>query len=318
MSRLLAAHSVHGAFSRSHGLCLPLLRPINGSERRANAPHVPVDARWRPLLVQASALKEALDHGLRWKGPHATDDWVRDVLAANGIDLDHARPLASEAALKCAFPDHFAQLLLGSWFRAGDEYRSVGWVTIPEWSVLGWVRKDQYRNTVLDSAATLRLKINGLERRVADAEAIGDSTAVGPTTHAIEGIPLFWAGEGKNRTQLYRLGQVPRTTPLHVYPRPKTLDGLRVRRVAGFKGLAALEFPRGDLEVLPFGDLSEAFLGALGVHLHSRPSVRAGLMVLGALHSAYGFLGLIRAVRSLSEVRLAYVLKVRARRPIFS
>jgi len=167
VSRLLAAHSVHGAFSRSHGLCLPLLRPINGSERRANAPHVPVDARWRPLLVQASALKEALDHGLRWKGPHATDDWVRDVLAANGIDLDHARPLASEAALKCAFPDHFAQLLLGSWFRAGDEYRSVGWVTIPEWSVLGWVRKDQYRNTVLDSAATLRLKINGLERRVA-------------------------------------------------------------------------------------------------------------------------------------------------------
>lgn len=199
-------------------------------------------------------------------------------------------------------PDRFAGALLGSWFGHQGQDRAVGWCAIPPWAVLGWVRKDGYETTVDMAPAQLQLKAAQV-----DAQQPTERT----TTFGMEGIPLLWAAEGKNRTQLFRLANLPRNAPLLLYPRPR-LERFLVRRLRLFPSIAVLEHHSGQRDILPFGDLSISLLAALGVRQVARPSVRAHWTLWTELAALHGWREATRLVwMGASEVRLALLKKAR-------
>lgn len=97
-------------------------------------------------------------------------------------------------------------------------------------AVMGWVRKDAYRVTPGRSQQELQDAIVGIGT---------DPRAMDATSHGIEGIPLFWSGEVKNRCQLYRLARCDRTGKLTIYSAPD-LSGLVLSPVLGSRHVVAL------------------------------------------------------------------------------
>ncbi len=257
---------------------LPPLAPPVGAAVHGQAVAVSIDARWRPLLSRACELKEALDHLVRWPAQAARNEGVRQCLVAHGLPAQGAAIVHSEFRFSC--PDHFAGALLGGWFGHQGQGLAVGWCAIPPWAVLGWVRQDGFEVTADMTTAQLRAKAAQV-----DAEQAADPRF---STYGVEGIPLFWAGEGKNRTQLFRLANLPRNTLLRLYSRPR-LERFCVRRLPLFPSIAVLEYHSGERDILPFGDLSIDLLSAIGVRYVVRPSW-AGLWTLWAeLRALHGW-----------------------------
>jgi len=250
-----------------------------GGAGHAQAVPVSIAAQWQPWVNRACELKEAIDHLMHWPVQAADSDWATRCLVANGLRLEDAS--AVQGKFLCNFPDHFGGALMGSWFGfPRGESSDAGWCSIPHWAVLGWVRKDDYQ-------ATPEMPLEQLQRKTAEVDA--QPLAAGPTTYAIEGIPLFWAGEGKNRTQLFRLANRPRTTPLRIYPRPRGFERCVVRRVRLFPCLAVLEYGSGARDILPFGRLSIDLLTAVGVRYRAQPSFAALWTLLTELRALHGW-----------------------------
>ena len=215
---------------------------------------------WRSLVEPLCELKEALDHAVRWPERMARHGRAAQVLSTHGLTLQQA------AALRTShLPDRFARHLLGDWFAAtGEPVGTWERSSLPPWCTLGWVRKDAYRLTPERPQARLRALVDELH---ADPEAM-DATA-----HGLAGIPLFWAGEGKNRCQLYRLAGRARVGRLSLYPAPD-LSAWRLAPVMGARHVVALIAPDGRVQLLPFGRASRPLLLALGVTWRPRPVLR--------------------------------------------
>lgn len=278
----------------------PPLTPPVAAPGHGQAVAVSIDARWRPLLNRACELKEALDHLLRWPVQAARNEGMSNCLAVHGLRAQDAEAVQGE--FRYSFPDHFAGALLGSWFGHHGQDRAVGWCSIPPWAVLGWVRKDAYKATV-DLSATM------LQETATQVDAQQPAERI--TTYGVEGIPLFWAGEGKNRTQLFRLANLPRNAPLLLYPRPR-LERFCVRRLRIFPGIAVLEYHSGERDILPFADLSIELLCAMGVRHVARPSLAALWTLWSQLGALHGWRQAARLVpKGASAVRLALLKESR-------
>ncbi len=210
-----------------------------------------VPEAWRSLVEPLCELKEALDHAVRWPDNTPPRSRVAQVLAWHGLTPQQA------ASLKTShLPDHFARHLLGDWFRAvGEPVGTWARTSLPPWCTLGWVRKDAYRLTPERPQARLRAMVD---------EIHADDAAMDATAHGLEGVPVFWAGEGKNRCQLYRLAGRARVGRLTLYPTPD-LSTWRMAPVLGAQHVVALIRPDGHVQLLPFGRISRPLLKALGV-----------------------------------------------------
>ncbi|WP_295551009.1 hypothetical protein [uncultured Pseudacidovorax sp.] len=221
-------------------------------------PFVP-DA-WRPLIEPVCELKEALDHAVRWPDSTPARGRAAQVLALHGMTLQQA------AALKTShLPDRFARHVLGDWFAAsGEPVGTWARTSLPHWCTLGWVRKDAYRVTPDRPQARLRALVDELH---------ADDGAMDATAHGLSGIPIFWAGEGKNRCQLYRLAGRARVGRVTLYPAPD-LSAWCLAPVLGARHMVALIAPDGRVQLLPFGRASKPLLSALGVRWRSRPVIR--------------------------------------------
>lgn len=251
-------------------------RPVGG-ETHANATLLSIPTQWQPLLTRACELKEAFDHLLRWPSS-AGKPWVAQCLAANGLRPEDALAVVGKVCHN--FPDHFAGILMGSWYEhqpISSEF-SLGWCRIPPWAVLGWVRKEHYQDTP-------ELSLQQLQCKAAQVDALSQSDI--PTTYGFDGIPLLWAGEGKNRTQLFRLADVPRASVLSLSPRPR-FEKCRVRPLFLFPSIAVIEYGSGGNDILPFGDLSIDLLTAVGVSRHRRPSLRGLWTLFSELRELHG------------------------------
>lgn len=222
-----------------------------------------VDAAWKPLLNEMCVLKEALDHATRWHGKGGNAPWVDAALKRHGLQLGQFEKATDLNGPH--FPNEFIELLLGtSMVRlAPSKSVEVGLVSMPPWAVIGWVRKDKYRDTACLPADALASLAN-----------VANDSEECPSTDGFEGLPFFQAGEGKNRTQLQRLAGVPRVCRLVMHPRP-AFHEYRARPLALLAWAVALEHPHYPTEVLPFGPLSKKLLLALGVPWTDSPSWRA-------------------------------------------
>ena len=221
-----------------------------------------IDQRWFELVAMTSQLKEALDHAVRWdsSGPHDAD--IEEVLQRYQLSRSD---LQDGTKLRVGAPHAFAKLLAGKWLTYAQTTSVLPQVSVPPWSILGWVRKDGYRLTPALSAAQLQVEVDRIEATPADADL---------TTHGMEGVPLFWAGEGKNRTQLYRLADRQRVSKLTLYKRP-SLSALKACPLIWAPGIVVLRSADRGVELLPFGDLSKPLLQAIGVKWSNLPSLSA-------------------------------------------
>lgn len=223
---------------------------------------VDIDAAWKPLLEEICILKEALDHAIRWRDHGPNEKWINSSLKQFGLSVESLR--LGSAKLGPRDPRAFGKMLLGTWFRHSENPEDLGMMHIPSWAVMGWIRKDQYRNTPQLSRAELRAKAASVNVSAAQEK---------PSTYGFHGIPLYWAGEGKNRTQLFRLAEIQRLANLQLYEPPSFKD-FRVRPVAGLPWAVALETP-DSVEILPFGNLSRKIYEVIGVQWLNSPSVTA-------------------------------------------
>lgn len=219
-----------------------------------------VPEAWRSLVEPLCELKEALDHAVRWSDSTPPHGRAAQVLATHGLTLQQA------AALKTShLPDRFARHLLGDWFAAaGDPVATWARTSLPPWCTLGWVRKDAYRLTPERPQPRLRALVDELH---------ADDSAMDATAHGLAGIPIFWAGEGKNRCQLYRMAGRARVGQLTLHAAPD-LSAWRLAPVLGARQMVALIGPDGRVQLLPFGRVSKPLLLALGMTWRPRPVLR--------------------------------------------
>lgn len=189
---------------------------------------VSIDPAWKSLLEDACVLKEALDHVLRWRDQGPNKQWVNTALEQHGLCVESFR--WGSAGLGPQNPLTFGKMLLGSWISPMSETKCMGIVRMPPWAVIGWVRKDQYQMTPQMSRAKLQ-------------ETVACVCDEKPSSYGFEGIPLYWAGEGKNRTQLFRLADAPRLSVLTLYARP-SFAKFKIRPVVGLPWAIAFEMLR--------------------------------------------------------------------------
>lgn len=236
-----------------------------------------VDAEWQPIVDKACRLKDALDHVVRWNDESRGVAWIESTLAFVGFS---SADFASgwDASEFDNFPDHFARVYFGSWFSRNDE-KNVGWVRVPQWCVLGWVRKRQYRTTPMLQSTVLTSMANDVENSV----IFGHDT---PTVHCVAGIPLIMAGEGKNRAQLYRNTNVARTSLCrwHTAPDFAIFEAMPMYFMPGIVIVKWVEKDQEFIEALPFLEISKPLLIAVGVTWTDKP--------------VFGVFPLFRAIRA--------------------
>ena len=256
-----------------------------------------IDECWRSLIEEVCVLKEALDHVTRWPAHAHEQPWIAEALRKVGLHETDFEDTKTEPGLGA--PHSFVKLVLGSWFTYRDTTSEIfrGLADMPEWSTVGWVRKDAYRHT----SAMPQPEIVATAREV--LASYNERERV--RTYGFEGIPLLWAGEGKNRTQLFRMAGVPRRSELVLYPRPD-VSGLVASRLLGMPGMTVLT--RGGVsEVLPFGDLSRRLLLAMGVRWSEKPSLKGWPNMRSCGGMSLGLSNLARLGRDEKRTRLAMI-----------
>lgn len=216
-----------------------------------------IDPSWKPLLTKITTLKDALDHAFRWHGDGGNEAWINAALRQHGLDLDDF--LGTHHTQGPHFGDFFVQMLLGPEFRMriGEERGQD--IEIPPWAVLGWVRKDEYRET--PARPIRQLKEAARDVNSCEAEA---------STSFWSGFPLFLAGEGKNRTQLHRLAGVHRRAVVREMPFP-ALDGFVASPVPFFPWAVSIRSDAHPVHVLPFRELTQELVAKLGLRWSPDP-----------------------------------------------
>ncbi len=245
---------------------------------------------WQLLMEEVCKLKEALDHASRWASDYPEYEWWFPVLQEHGVNAMHLHSRAVARAHSLSMPDHYAEAMLGRWANPVYYYTAslppVQSAFVPAWAVIGWARKAQYRGTPALERSALVQMANDLQADSQDTSA--------ELTEGFEGLDLYIAREGKNRTQLLRLAGVPRKTNLRLFPMPD-LTGATLRPLAFFPSISVL-FHDGELSILPFGELSSKLLGALGVELQARPTL-VGFFRLGRMCRLNGLQALLTLLR---------------------
>lgn len=207
-----------------------------------------VDPLWKPLLSRICRLKEALDHAGRWGSSTPFRSQAQEALKIEGLDFSDFK-IETDAV---SMPHSFISLLLGGWVNRLDTKCAYPSVKVPSWTVVGWVRKEQYKDTPSLPQVELEKRIQRISPRDRDE-----------STHCVAGIPVFWAGEGKNRTQLFRLAHASRVGKLTVYCAPDYRRFL-ARPLIGCKNVAVMSWS-GRHYLLPFGSLSRELCLAVGI-----------------------------------------------------
>lgn len=233
-------------------------------ERSPALSRLVIDARWRCLIEEVCVLKEAIDHASRWPDESRHRPWIGETLKRVGLEAGDFQNRTFGSALE--MPHSFLALVLGGWFsyRAEASVTFRGLAEIPEWAVVGWLRIDQHRHTSALHKDQIASRATKVQSEYNDREKV--------FTYGFEGIPLLWAGEGKNRTQLFRMAGLPRRSELILYPRPDASEFV-ASRLLGMPGITVLS-KDGRSEVLPFGDLSRRLLIAMGVRWSDVPNLK--------------------------------------------
>lgn len=219
-----------------------------------------IPAAWRTIIERCCELKEAIDHASRWPESTPWRHTVQAILSEHGLSIDD---VPHHAAVGGNLPDKFALMLGGSRiFGLRDRPHTQRETSIvPAWATLGWVRKEAYANTP---------KMEADERLKA-----ANTLPTDASSYVVEGIPLFMASEGKNRTQLQRYANTTRQAHLTVLGH-RDYSHLRARPLAFAPGIVVLE--DGDkYELLPFRSVSEDLLRAIGVKWSNSPSLKPWL-----------------------------------------
>ncbi|CAN7639379.1 hypothetical protein LJR129_004937 [Acidovorax sp. LjRoot129] len=237
------------------------------SFRGSPDPRAFIDPGWKPLLTQITTLKDALDHAFRWQGEGGNEEWINAVLRRHGLALEHFKGTSHQEGPH--FADRFVFMLLGVEFRSKFGNGGDQMMTIPPWAVLGWVRKESYRDT--PSAPMKKLKFEARDANEWDPEGY---------TSFWSGFPLFLAGEGKNRTQLHRLAGVHRRAPVHEMPFP-VIEGFVASPVPFFPWAVAIRSETHPVQVLPFRGLTQDLVGRLGLQWSHKPCWRALAKLMG-------------------------------------
>ena len=244
-------------------------KPEFRSNDPANAPELLIDPSWREFIEPITRLKDAIDVAGRWPEVAKKSDWVRITLANAGL-TEQGIGKIGHAALP-QFPDHFLKILFGRWIW-GVDGESCGWYLIPEWATLGWVRKYESIATVCPMVA--QSEASDLDRAV--QQGISDNT-----TYCVGGIPLLYAGEGKNRASLQRRGSVLRRSILKFVP--LALENIVVHKLAWRSDILIAQTVAEGRRVIPIGTTVAPLFAAMGIRTSDSPSVVGWFTVITAL-----------------------------------
>jgi hypothetical protein len=231
-----------------------------------------VDPRWREVIEPITLFKDAIDRvaeartGQPEKTPIRAED--RRTLVEHGIDdADQLRALSEEGvAGAIRGPKSFIKLLLGDF--KGEFSPSTKQVRIPPWTALG--QNYKYFG-IADYAPDGKCEFEERQKIEQDLDEPACATCYG-------GIPLFAAGEGKNRGSFHRKYNLDQLIFIRTAKYP---DGryLELQSVAFQKNLVLLRIyavdPNGtefeDSVLLPFAQLSIPLLKAHGARELKRP-----------------------------------------------
>ena len=159
------------------------------------------------------------------------------------------------------------QMLLGGNFRRSVKVKNKALMVLPPWAVLGWVRKDAYRDMPMASREELLARVASIR----DWQRPGAYPEEIPSTEYWDGFPLFMAAEGKNRAQLHRLAGVDRLAPVVCMPFP-SVEGFAARPMIGLPWAVVVESNTFPARVLPFRRLTEALVKKLGLRWDTKTS----------------------------------------------
>lgn len=194
---------------------------------------------------------------------------MQSILANAGLTIEGLEIIGHADLTK--YPDHFLKILFGRWiWRADGE--SCGWYLIPEWATLGWVRK--YENIASVSPVVAKTEASALDCAI--QQGISDNT-----TYCIGGIPLLYAGEGKNRASLQRRGEVPRRSILKFVP--LELERMIVRPLALRSDILIAQTVAEGRRAIPIGKIVAPLFSAIGILIADRPSVIGWFTVIRTL-----------------------------------
>lgn len=246
------------------------------------APPLFIDPIWREFVEPITRLKDAIDVAGRWPKAAKRSDWVQSTLANAGLTVEGLGAIGHASLPQ--HPDHFLKILFGrSIWRADGE--SCGWYLIPEWATLGWVRNYENISTVSPSVA--KTEASALDCAI--QQGVSDNT-----TYCVGGIPLLYAGEGKNRASLQRRGEVLRRSILKFVP--LELEKIIVRPLALRSDILIAQTVEEGRRAIPIGKTVAPLFSAMGIRIADRPSV-------------FGWFTVIRTLRK-NGLTLAAIVKI--------
>lgn len=248
---------------------LLVAKPKFLSNDPANAPILPIDPSWREFVEQITRLKDAIDVAGRWPEEAKKSEWVPITLTKAGLTVEGLGKIGH--ATLTQNPDHFLKILFGRWI-LGAEGELCGWYLVPEWATLGWVRNHESIATV--SPLVAQSKARALDLAVQQGRSDN-------TTYCIGGIPLLYAGEGKNRASLQRRGSVLRRSILKFVPLP--LENIVVHPLALRSDILIAQTVAEGRRVIPIGTTVAPLFSAMGIRVSDRPSVVGWFTVISAL-----------------------------------
>lgn len=253
-----------------------LMSPSAGGTSAKTAVPIQIAPEWQSIVEPITLLKDAIDIASRWPEIAKNTTWVKETLAASGLTIEGLGKLGAAALPQC--PDHFLKLFLGRCIWQ-EERQPCGWYLLPDWSTIGWVRKYEGiaqvgRPDAKAAASQLDLDtVNGLSDN---------------TTICVGGIPVFYAGEGKNRASLQRKGGVPRRSKFFFVPLPSM--SLNVASLALCRDVLIAKSSLSDQWVVPIGKVAAPLYSALGIEISRVPS----------------FIGWITVARTLKKKGLSF------------
>lgn len=173
-----------------------------------------VDPRWKESIEPITLFKDAIDRvieagtKLHEKMPVSEKD--RLLLAEQGIHAALLRARYSSGSASGQVPMNFIGLILGPFCEGVLE--PVKQVYVPPWTTLGWKSKHFGKK---EYEADEREKLNARE----EIEKHSGKPASGT---CFNGIPLFIAGEGKNRCSFHRQYELDQLIWFYrgIYPNP--------------------------------------------------------------------------------------------------
>lgn len=210
-----------------------------------------IDLEWEPIIRSIVEFKDAIDRSALLEEEMLTLA-ERELLAQNDFVPANSKNFDRS-------PEGFRKLIMGPFeFKKTDLKRTC--LVVPDWSVLGYLRRPQYINRLHDAASIIKN----------DVDRLNDAFI-----SCYGGIPLFFAGEGKNRASLHREAGLSylASIVMHGYPAARSLS---FQRVAGCKNLVALHAKRRFSKataLLPFPAISIPLLRAYGAAEIRRPWV---------------------------------------------